>query len=128
VLANGTVRLGDFKGRSRKQPAAIAIAEKFSYGYEPEFNSTTGLEGGSLEIETTDGRRHAVAIELPRGHPARPLSFDEVSAKFAQNIKYAAVVPNFRRVETIIDRVRNLDKAADARGLVAGLVGGRVRA
>jgi 2-methylcitrate dehydratase PrpD len=128
VLANGTVRLGDFKGRSRKQPAAIAIAEKFSYGYEPEFNSTTGLEGGRLEIETTDGRRHAVAIELPRGHPARPLSFDEVSAKFAQNIKYAAVVPNFRRVETIIDRVRNLDKAADARGLVAGLVGGRVRA
>jgi 2-methylcitrate dehydratase PrpD len=126
ALANGTVTLADFKGRLRRQPAAIAIAEKFSYSYEPELNSTSGLEGGSLEIETTDGRQYAAAVELPRGHPARPLSFDDIAEKFAHNVKYAAVVPHSRRVETIIDGVRNLDKADDVRGLIA-LVGGRAR-
>jgi 2-methylcitrate dehydratase PrpD len=128
VLANGTVTLADFKGRLRRQPIAITIAEKFSYSYEPELNSTSGLVAERLEIETTDGRQCAVAVELPRGHPARPLSFDDIAGKFAQNIKYAAVAPDVRRVERIIDGVRNLDKAEDVHGLVAVLVGGRTRA
>jgi 2-methylcitrate dehydratase PrpD len=125
VLANGTVTLADFKERRRKQPAALAMAEKFSYRYEPELNNASGLEAGTLEIETTDGRQYTVAAEPPRGHPQRPLSFDEIAEKFARNIRYAAVVPDLRRVEKFTDCVRNLEKINDVRGLVATLVGRR---
>ena len=127
VLANGTVTLADFKGRLRSQPAALAMADKFSYRYEPEHNNASGLETGMLEIATTDGRKHEIGIEPPRGHPQRALSFDEIAEKFARNVKYAAVVPDLRRVERMIESVRNIDKADDVRGLVATIVSRRRR-
>ncbi|MBV8535729.1 MAG: MmgE/PrpD family protein [Alphaproteobacteria bacterium] len=122
VLVNRTVTLADFKGTRRSETAALAMAERISSVFDPALSPTTGPEGGALEIRRRDGRVHAMTVDRPRGHPSRPLSFDEIATKFRSNAGYAKVVPAAGRLDRIIDLVRRLDELADVREIVASLV------
>jgi len=122
VLVNGTVTLADFKGKHRSEAAALAMAERISYVFDPGLSPPGGPEGGVLEIRTRDGRTHGATVKRPRGHPTRPLSFEEIAAKFRSNAGYAKIVPPADRLDKIIDLVRRLDELADIREIVASLV------
>ena len=56
-------------------------------------------------------------IDRPRGHPSRPLCFDDIAAKFRANARYAARPFEPWRVERIIDRVCHLEDVDDMQSL-----------
>jgi 2-methylcitrate dehydratase PrpD len=121
VLVNRTITLADFKGAKRSEAAALAMAERISHAFDARFSPPDGPEGGVLEIHTRDGRAHAATVERPRGHPSRPLSFDEIAAKFRGNAAYARHVPDHDRLDRIVGLVRRLDDLADIREIVSSL-------
>lgn len=128
VFANGTITLDDFNEAGRKQPQALAIADRFSYAYEGKLNNPRGMEGGSLAVRTKDGRECSVAIGLPRGHSAHSLSFEDIAEKFRRNAAHAPAKLGVRQVQQVIECVRRLERLKDVRGLVLGLSNGRMRA
>jgi 2-methylcitrate dehydratase PrpD len=118
AVANGTVALTDFEPDGRSEPEALRMAQRFNYVLDPSLANPDGLEPGILDIITHDGRVRSARIDHPRGHPARPLTFDEVAAKFRANARYAAAAPSPDDVEAIIDRVRHLEDMPDVGALV----------
>jgi 2-methylcitrate dehydratase PrpD len=118
AVANGTVALTDFEPDGRRQPDALRMAERFNYVLDPSLANPAGLEPGILDITTRDGRVCSARIDHPRGHPVRPLTFDDVAAKFRANARYAAVAFSPAGVDAIIDRVRNLEDMSDVGELI----------
>jgi 2-methylcitrate dehydratase PrpD len=113
AVANGTVALHDFDADGRRQAEARRMAERFHYVLEPALADPTGLEPGVLDIVTHDGRVHSARTDKPRGHPSRPLTFDEVAEKFRANACHAPARLAPAEIEAIIARVRHLEDMPD---------------
>ncbi|MFW0785975.1 MmgE/PrpD family protein [Gordonia sp. CPCC 206044] len=73
-----------------------------------------------LTARLTDGREVVTEVLTTRGGPARPLSFEELTAKFRDN---ALRVLSIDEADQLADTCRRLDDCADLRGLLAPLTG-----
>jgi 2-methylcitrate dehydratase PrpD len=122
AIANGRVTLTDFDSAGRKQPEALQMTERFSYVLDSSLSSATGLEPGVLDVVTNDGHVHSARIEHPRGHPSRPLTFEDVAEKFTDNARYAPDPATPDRIGAIIDDVHQLDELPDVRALIRKIV------
>jgi 2-methylcitrate dehydratase PrpD len=124
AVANGGIALTDFDSDGRRQPEALQMAERFSYVLDASLNNATGLEPGVLDVITSRGEVRSARIEHPRGHPRRPLTFDDVAAKFATNARHAPIPPAADRIESIIDTVWHLDRLPDVGALIGKIAAG----
>ena len=73
-----------------------------------------------LTARLTDGREIVAEVLTTRGGPARPLSFEELTAKFRDN---ALRVLSTDAADQLADTCRRLDDCADLRSLLAPLTG-----
>jgi 2-methylcitrate dehydratase PrpD len=119
AVANGTVALTDFDAGGCRQDEALRMAARFHYVPEPSLANPGGLEPGVLDIVTHDGHVHSARVDQPRGHPSRPLTFDEVAEKFRANARHAPARLAASDSDAIIDRVRHLEEIEDVAALVA---------
>ena len=122
AMANGEVTLTDFDRDGRQQPEALRMAERFSYVLDPSLSNPTGLEPGILDVVMTDGQVCSATVEHPRGHPARPLTYEEVAAKFRTNARHAPSPPDHGDIDAIIADVRHLDELPEIGALIARIV------
>jgi 2-methylcitrate dehydratase PrpD len=82
----------------------------------------------SVEVELADGSTHRRTIELPRGHPERPMSFDEVADKYRMCAMSARVEISESAVEETIEAVRDLERSENPSEILAMAVGDASRA
>jgi len=118
ALVNGAVTLDAFTAAGRTDSATYAMAEKIVPMHDARLNNPNGLEPGLIDIVANDGRTFSHRIDKPRGHPSRPLSFDDVAAKFAANAATAARPHGPSRIEQIASCVERLDQLDDIRTLI----------
>ena len=67
-----------------------------------------------LEVRLTNGRTAARETTGPSGSPDRPLSDDQLEAKFRDCAKHAAIAISQEAVDQALNMIRNLEDAADA--------------
>jgi 2-methylcitrate dehydratase PrpD len=122
ALAHRRVVLADFAGNGLRDPVALAIADRTAY--RPDERP----DRGSVVVHTTGGGVLEAAVDTALGHPARPLSGEQLRAKFRD---CCAAVPLLTAadVEALIELVAGLDRVDDVRALadVAALRGRQVR-
>lgn len=118
ALVNGAVSLDAFTATGRTDAATYAMAEKIVPVHDARLDNPNGLEPGLVDIVANDGRIFSHRIDKPRGHPSRPLSFDDVATKFAANAAVAARPHSPARVEQIVSCVERLDRLDDVRALI----------
>ncbi len=70
---------------------------------------------GSVTVTTQDGRMAEGRVDLPKGHPDNPMSFDEIAEKFRKCAQMGR--PGWNGAERIIDAVKSLDSLEDAGAL-----------
>jgi len=104
-LLRGRFGLPDLEPEAFADPAALALMKKVEY----QIDSLSGFPrhySGEVIVSLRDGRelRHREAIN--RGAADRPLSSDDIVAKYLENA-HTAVAP--QRAQTILDAVLNLD-------------------
>ena len=85
-IADGTVGHGTFAPANLGREELLRLAAKVTYrsalpGEMPFPRTFPGL----LEATLADGRRIVQRLDVNRGHPDNPLTFDEVAAKFREN-------------------------------------------
>ncbi|MGQ9369904.1 MmgE/PrpD family protein [Azospirillum sp. ST 5-10] len=120
ALVNGAVALEDMSAAGRGQPAALAMARRIDHEHDPSLDTPHGLEPGVVEIRTGAGGRFRARVDKPRGHPARPLSFEEVAGKFHRNAALAS--HDEATAGRIVELVGRLDGVADVRTLVDAVI------
>lgn len=122
-LLHGTVGLGDFTEERRSDPAIVALATKVRFIDDPAYNWTSQLPKGAVKFHLTDGRElfaEAHHDDTP-GSSKRPLSWDDLVAKFADCAGYAATPVDAARGRTVTEDIRDLENVDDVARIIRAL-------
>jgi 2-methylcitrate dehydratase PrpD len=121
ALVHGSVGLDAFTDAALADPAVLAVADRVSFVAERGDPERPGAAWCHLDVETTGGT-HRVTVEHAPGGPDRPVSDEDLRAKFTANATHAVVPLPAGTIERVADAVTSLPSAADVgRDLLAHL-------
>lgn len=92
ALIDGGVRLGHFTDESIRRGDLLALAQRVEpfvdEGIERDWSRS--ISPAALQVELDDGTTRSVRVDLPLGHPSRPMSAADFDAKAADCLRHAA--------------------------------------
>jgi 2-methylcitrate dehydratase PrpD len=105
------VYLASFTPESIRDPRVLEIASKVAVEVDPNFKPVgMDLAPGTVEIQTKKGETFFAKADYFRGHPERPMTFDECVAKFKKNLAFSVKPLPARNIESIIEMARHLEE------------------
>jgi 2-methylcitrate dehydratase PrpD len=113
ALVDGCVQLGHFAEKALQRADILTLAQKVDPYIDAEIEKTCGrnVTPAVLEIEMMDNTVHTWRIDLPLGHPDRPMTSIEMNAK-AQDCFRAAAAPMqanaHEELHALVERVEAL--------------------
>src|SRR5262245_21095609 len=119
MLVRGHVDLDDFTPEAIADPAVLELAQRVECIPDPQANYPHTFPG-RMRMTLRDGRVLERDEPLNRGSAERPLSDDEVGAKFRRN---AARALPAEQVEALAAAVYGIDRAPNLREVAAALRG-----
>ncbi|WP_205589672.1 MmgE/PrpD family protein [Chachezhania antarctica] len=123
AIASGLARkrfgLTELSDEALNDPELLALAAKVTCADYPDAPFPK-YYSGEVVLTLGDGRTLTHGEEINRGNPDRPLTNDEIVAKYWEN---ATTAVSDNRAEAIRDAVLGLDAQPDARAFAAVLAG-----
>lgn len=122
TLVHGRFGLAQISNAALRDPHTLSLAQKVGYEVGAHFTDpqTSSKCPAELIVKTTDGRTLTRAVEKLIGTPDRPMTHDEIDAKFMDN---ATCVMSRSRAAEVRDGVLALDRIATVREFAAILRG-----
>lgn len=114
ALSRGDVTLADFTADGLRDETALQVADKITYALDDS------VRGAVVNVSLTGGRSLEERVEMPLGHPSRPVPPDRLIAKFRDCCRYAETAQS---PDKLIGLVTDLE-AVDDVGLLAQIAGG----
>lgn len=103
ALANRDLLLRDFSIQGINDEQASVLAQRTTYAVQP------GIQGGIVKVLTDDGQEHQVHIEVPLGHPNRPVSYERLVSKFRDCCRYSITPLPDDRIGRLVSVIENLE-------------------
>lgn len=120
-LVNGRFGLAELEPDSLSDPTTLGVAAKVEYEVDPA-SAFPKYYSGEVIVRLKDGRELRHREHINRGASDRPLSGEEITAKFTEN---ASLAFSADRVACVRDAVLNMDDERPASELSAALGGQR---
>lgn len=117
ALVNGAVTLADFTPEGLGQPEALRLAAKGSHELDPSLSPHAGIVAVVLRSGATVTRR----IDVPLGHPARPLSHEQLVDKFMDCASHAPLPLSYAALESVVDLIDRLEDLEDVAAIPEAL-------
>jgi len=123
AFIDARVELGTFSDKALQRQDVLALAARVDAEVDAEIERDWGrnVSPAALEVEMDDGSMHRLRIDLPLGHPSRPMSESDFDAK-AADCFHASAQPLHddapRRLRRLVDSLETQD---DARALTRTL-------
>lgn len=118
ALVLGSAGLEAFGSEARRSPAIRRISGVTEVVEDPAITATfPARRTAVVEMVLRDGRRLEKAVDYPRGTPENPVSEGELVGKF--HLLAASRLDPARR-QSLIERVRTLEKLPSVAGLATG--------
>lgn len=118
ALADGMVRMSSFTDQAVLRPQVVRLVDvtEVTEDQEPQSSALTGW--ADLSVTVSSGTTRKARVEVPKGDPRRPLSWNEVAGKFRDCAERRLGADGTQRAIECIER---LDHAADTGALTAAL-------
>jgi len=113
ALAHGDVTLERFSDAALNDADVLALAQRVEFEIDPAAGPTDAT-AGSIDILLRDGQIIARRIEHPRGHPSRPMSWDELVAKFRMCAAQAHTAPSAAQISRLVGAIQHLETLDNA--------------
>ena len=113
ALVGKRVGLSDFTDSAIKNREVLDVTQKMQVEVDNSLHKP-GPEPTRVRIVTNDGKAFAKVVESPLGSLERPMSYEDCAAKFRDCAK--GLDP--KRIEKIIELVRQLDRVDDIQELI----------
>lgn len=107
VLAHGSLGLADFTAAGLTDAAALALAERLTYRLDD------AIAGGRVEVTLKNGSTHAAQVDVPLGHPTRPVGHARLVEKFRDCCSHAATPLASGTIDRLIATVEELERLDD---------------
>jgi len=110
ALVDGELVLDTFTDEAVNEPGIRRVAERITMGLDPTLEETAeGSRPAKVTVKLTDGRVLSRQLDFARGTPRRPMTDQELRAKFdacASRVLKSAQVQN---TGTLIDALEDLE-------------------
>lgn len=111
ALAEGHVTLDKFTDEKVNDPRLVKLRGKVKAHLKRELKF-----GARVEVKMKDGTTYKEFRKTPKGDPANPLSFEEITMKFKNTAKLAVSEKN---IELLIEKVKALENLTDPKEIVS---------
>jgi 2-methylcitrate dehydratase PrpD len=112
ALIDGYAGLAQFEDERALRPDVQELLARVSVRADKRMAQGAGRFGVELRVRLRDGKVLEAALELPRGHPQRPIAREALVAKF---LECAGPVLGEARARAAAGRLESLEKIADIR-------------
>ena len=121
---SGRLTLAEMTPEAIKDAKVLATAQKVTCVVDPELEAKYGrIIGPSiLDVTLRNGSKVSQRVDRVQGHPAMPMSYDDVAEKFRSCIPFAAKELDARKLDHVIQEVRQLEKVKDIGDIVKLMV------
>ena len=120
AIAKGNVLPSDFTDEAIHDPFVRGFLRKIEVIADPEIDALfPKVKRATVTIETSDGRSFTKTEDHAKGRAARPLTDNELIAKFRAN---ASAAVSESRLNDIIDATMNLDEIDNVRKFIKLIV------
>ena len=120
ALIDGAVNFGHFSDSSIRREDILALAQRVNAYVDDDIERewSRNVSPAHVQIDMNDGATHILRVDLPLGHPDKPMSVADFDAKAADCFR-ASIRPlrddANRRLRELVDGLESLD---DVRALV----------
>ncbi len=111
--------LADFTPEGLKDHAVLDMAQNITGRVAPELGDN--LMSSVVEIKTKTGQSYTKLVDIPYGHPDRPLAKADLIGKFRDCVSHSAKSVPSEKVERIIKMVDSLEEVQDPREIIRSL-------
>lgn len=120
AILDGNAGLRQFEDCVVTRGEVRGLLERISFEVDPRADAA-GLDRMAtfLTVELADGTVVEAREDYPKGTPARPLSFEDVTGKFADCASYGGF--DVATTAAVVDKVRVLESLSDVREVTASL-------
>jgi len=114
ALIDGRVGLGHFGESAIRREDILGLAQRVEPYVDPgiERESSRNISPAALKVEMDDGTLHELRVDVPLGHPRRPMSAPDFDAKAADCFRASARPlheDSAGRLRRLVDRLETLD-------------------
>ncbi|MDX3906228.1 MAG: MmgE/PrpD family protein [Pigmentiphaga sp.] len=113
ALLRGQVGVNDFGAQARTDETVLRMAARIEHELDPTLAAPGSVEPGIVMIGCSDGAAYSERVDVAHGQPARPMSFDDIAAKFVRNITCARPSMSPGAIDRVIATVRELEQLDD---------------
>ena len=120
ALLDGAVSVRSFSDAAVARPEVQRLLERIEVVEDVEPRPNFLENWARVRLALADGSVHEKRVDVPRGDPRRPLTWDELTAKFL-DCSLPVLGPDQAR--SVIDTIKGLEELPDVRVLTAALAG-----
>jgi 2-methylcitrate dehydratase PrpD len=114
ALIRGAVTLDEFSADSLSDPAILALAARTApYRLAPGA-AADNPTAGTLSLTLRSGAVLTRTIDMPLGHPTKPIAYPAMVAKFRDCARYAAAPLPTAALDALVHAIDTLQDAPDA--------------
>ena len=117
AMVQGTLDKNSFDTANLTDPQFNGLADKVRVFVDPRMTDRSEL-GGRVEIELSDARKVAFAVDHMLGMPQNPMTADDIMRKFRSNV--GDLLTDAKR-DRIADMIMSLDRMNDLQALMTEL-------
>lgn len=110
--------LSDFSGEALQNTGVLRVAQRVEVRLLPEFTLQKGLEPVIIEIKTLDGKVYSKRMDIPKGDPRNPLTFNDMLGKFWDCASYSVKPIPKHKIEEAIELILKLETTDDVSGVI----------
>ena len=115
TILNRRIQIEDFSKEAVRNPVIAKQAKKVNVIISPEIKNRWGA---IVDVEKKDGQILSKRVDIPRGQPENPMTWEEYKGKFRDCSRYAAQVLPLGNIEKFIQKVEDLEKISNVATLV----------
>ncbi len=121
ALIDGSVGLGHFSESAIRREDILALARKVDGYVDADIERDWGrnISPALVQVEMEDGTMHTMRVDLPLGHPSRPMSIADFDAKAKDCFRASALLLRDDAQQRLRAMVDGLESASDARALAS---------
>jgi len=115
AFAKRKVLIEHFLPENLDDPTVLEIAGRVNYEFNPKFGT---FAPAVVKVKTRNGKTLSKQVDIIRGHPQRPMSNEELLAKFKDCARYSKKTLSENKVDQLVEKLLELEKVKNIKEVV----------
>ena len=120
AILDGKVTLNSFTPDKLTRPDVLALAAKFTYSFNDDWDRDPAMKtGGRLTITTKDGKTYTDLVSKTLGNPENPMTEEAFRDKFHSCMDMAVCPKSRKQQDAVLETVGSIEDLSDIRDLAS---------